>query len=772
MRVACVVLLSALSALAACSSEREGDGDRFGRFRPRDEQVLHYNNFEEPEYLDPGLLTGHPDSFVAMQLFEGLTEPHPRTLEPVPGAARSWTVSDDGLLYRFTLREDARWSDGRRVTASDFVYAWERVLRPSTAARYSYQLYAVKGARAYNRGTLKRIVGDGHRPRRPPFVVMGQARPPEPPALFPFQAGAKVELIDSNLRRPRGNDPVPLFDAPEDDAKRIGALEPGDLALVLSRQVPPGADDKPGAPAAGSWVQVRPPAGGTASWARERDVVAAFPSVNGRRVEGERLYEGRQPLRAEPRSGGEVLGYADDDDQVELLAFGERWGRVLHLASGKGGWMPLEALDDVDGDRHWFYVRVLTESAGVGPPEPRKEAREGWLPGRHLFADASVLGVKALSQTELVVELERPTPYFVSLTGFSALRPVPAWVVERFGHEWTRPEHVVTNGPFVLVSHRARDRMVLERSPTYHGKGDVKLDRAVIYAVSDAHTNVNLFRAGYLDAMISAKLPVELVAGLRDKRDYVSGPYLATYFVRLNTKVKPLDDVRVRQALNLAIDKTLLTERLLKGGQHPATHIVPPGMPDYPVVEGAGYDPDRARTLLAEAGFPGGKGFPRLEFLFNTSEDHRLIAEFLQRQWHDVLGVDIALANQEWKTYLKKLHTMDYELTRSGWIGDYADPNTFLELWVTGGGNNETGYANPEYDALIERASFERDPDERLALLAKAEALLNRDVPFVPLFYYVNNFLLAPEVKGFYPNLLDEHPLKHVWIELDAEGGR
>src|SRR5690606_10615995 len=118
------------------------------------------------------------------------------------------------------------------------------------------------------------------------------------------------------------------------------------------------------------------------------------------------------------------------------------------------------------------------------------------------------------------------------------------------------------------------------------------------YAVSDAHTNVNLFRAGYLDAMISAKLPVELVAGLRDKRDYVSGPYLATYFVRLNTKVKPLDDVRVRQALNLAIDKTLLTERLLKGGQHPATHIVPPGMPDYPVVEGAGYDPERARTLL------------------------------------------------------------------------------------------------------------------------------------------------------------------------------
>lgn len=771
MRVACLSSLAVLLAVGACSSS-EGESDRFGRFRPRAEQVLHYNNFEEPEYLDPGLLTGHPDGFIAMQLFEGLTEPHPKTLEPVPGVATSWTVSEDGLLYRFTLREDAVWSDGRRVTASDFVYAWERVLRPSTAARYSYQLYPVKGARAYNRGTLKRIVGDNHRPRRPPFVVIGQTRPPEPPALDPFQSGAKVELLDSNLRRPRGSEPVPLYASPEEGAARVGTLEPSDTALVLSRQVSSSSDDKPGSPAPGSWAQVRPPAGGTAAWVREADVIAAFPSVNGRRVEGERQYGGKQPLRAQPSSSGEVLGYADDDDQVELLAFGDAWGRVLHLASGKAGWMPLDVLDDVDGDRHWFYVRVLPEGTSVGPPAPRKEAREGWLPGRHLFADSSVLGVKAISESELVVELERPTPYFVSLTAFSALRPVPAWVVERHGHEWTRPENMVTNGPFVLVSHRTRDRMVLERSRTYHGRDEVKLDRAIIYAVSDVHTNVNLFRAGYLDAMISAKLPVELVAGLRDKRDYVSGPYLATYFVRLNTTVKPLDDVRVRQALNLAVDKTLLTERLLKGGQHPATHIVPPGMPGYPVVEGEGYDPERARRLLAEAGFPDGKGFPRLEFLFNTSEDHRLIAEFLQRQWHDVLGIDISLANQEWKTYLKKLHSMDYQLTRSGWIGDYADPNTFLEMWVTGGGNNETGYANPEYDALIEAASYERDVEKRMALLAKAEALLNRDVPFVPLFYYVNNFLRAPEVKGFYPNLLDDHPLKHVWIDTTAGEAR
>lgn len=770
MRVAAALLLSL--SLAGCSSaDDEDEGERFGRLKAREGQVLYYNNFEEPEYLDPGLLTGHPDSFIAMQLFEGLTEPDPKTLAPRPGVATSWFESDDGLTWRFLLREDARWSDGRHVTAHDFVYAWERVLRPSTAARYAYQLYPVKGARGYSRGTLKRISGENARPRRPPFVVMGVLRPPEPPALYPFEDGMRVELLDSNLRRPKGEAAVVLRETPSDDAKVVGRLGSDEMALLLARQVPEGAEEEPGETAPGSWAQVRPPGGSTAAWAREDQLQAAFPSVNGRRVEGLRRYEDRQPLRAQADPDSEILGYADDDDEVELLSFGAGYGKVLHLSSGKVGHMPLEALDDVGGDRHWFYVRLADNAPvdGVGPPRPQQFASEGWLPGRNLFSDASVLGLRAESDRELVVELERPTPYFVQLTSFSALRPVPAWAVERDGHEWTRPENIITNGPFHLAWHRPRDRLELERSPTFHSKKDVRLERAVIYAVSDVHTNVNLFRAGYLDAMISAKLPVELVAGLKDKRDYVAGPYLATYFLRLNTREPPLDDVRVRQALNLAVDKRLLTERLLRAGQEVATHVVPPGMPGYPVVEGEGHDPERARQLLAEAGYPGGEGFPRIELLFNTSEDHRLVAEFLQRQWHDELGVPISLVNQEWKTYLKKLHSGDYEIARSGWIGDYVDPNTFLSLWVTGGGNNGTGYSNPAYDALIERAENEGDDKERMALLAQAEALLNEDVPFLPLFYYVNNFLLAPEVQGIYPNLLDEHPLRDVYIELDGE---
>jgi ABC-type oligopeptide transport system substrate-binding subunit len=767
------LLLNLALVASACADGSAEEERRFGRFRPRAEQVLYYNNFEEPEYVDPGLLTGHPDSFVASQLFEGLTEPDPKTLEARPGVAERWSVSDDGLEYRFFLREDARWSDGEKVVAKDFVYAWERVLRPTTAARYGYQLYALDGARGYNEGRVKRIVGENRRPRRAPYVVLGAGRPPEPPAIHGFAPDAKVWLVDSNLRTPAGETSVFLLEEPKDDAHVVTELDPGELGLVLVRRVQSGTEDRPGHVAPDAWVQLRPAAGGGAAWVRERLVKPAFPSVNARRVEGARHFEDRQALRAESDPASEILGYVDDDEEVELVRVADGWGRVQQMSTGQVGWVPEESLDDVAGDRQWFYVRVLRDAGSVeGPPLPQPWAQEGWVPGRYLFADATVLGVEAASDKELVVHLERPTPYFLSLTSFSALRPVPRRVVERWGREWTRPEHIVTNGPFHLDFHRARDRMELVRSETYWDRRNVQLDRVVIYSVSDVHTNVNLFRAGYLDAMISAKLPVELVAGLRDKRDYVAGPYLATYFVRLNTTVKPLDDVRVRRALNLAIDKKLLTERLLRGGQEVATHIVPPGMPDYPVIDGDGHDPKRARELLAEAGFPGGKGFPRLEFLFNTSEDHRLIAEFLQRQWHDVLGVDIGLANQEWKTFLKKLHAMDYQLTRSGWIGDYVDPNTFLEMWVSGGGNNETGYANDDYDALITRASQERDAKTRARLLADAEAMLNRDVPFLPLFYYVNNFLLAPEVRGYHPNLLDEHPLKHVWIDPDALDAR
>jgi oligopeptide transport system substrate-binding protein len=754
-----------LSLAGSACSDPEPTG-RFGRYREREGQTLFFNNFAEPEYLDPALLTGHPDAFVARQLFEGLVESHPQTLAPEPGVAERWEVSADGRHVVFYLRDDARWSDGTGVTAHDFVYSWERVLRPSTAARYAYQLYPVAGARLYNQGRIMRVLYEHVRPRRPPFVLFGTSGARITPTLESFAAGATVRLVASNLRVARERSELPLLASPDDAAETVATLDPSTIAVVLARRVPPGADDQPGTPAPEAWVQLRQPAGRRAGWTRESNVRDAFPSVDMRRVEGERRGE-RSALRAGPDVATEIVAFADDEDEVEVL---ERQGpmqRVRHVVTGLTGWVHEDVLDDAVGDRNWFFVEVMRGGRDSGL---EGTALRGWLPARDLTADASVLGLRAPDRYRLEVTLEAPTPYFVSLCSLPTLRPVPQRVVERKGRAWTRPEHIVTNGPFHLVLHQPRDRMELVRSASYHGRDAVGLDRAIVYAIEDEHTSVNMYRAGYLDASLSAKLPVELVPQLRRRSDYVSSPYFATYFVKLNTNKAPLHDTRVRRALNLAVDKQLLCERLLRGGQTAATHLVPPGLPGYPVVEGEEHDPALARELLAEAGFPGGQGFPTLSYLYNTSEHHRTVAEYLQRQWLDELGIDVRLANQEWKTYLQHLHSLDYDICKSGWIGDYLDPNTFLDLFVTNGGNNETGFSDAAYDALIEKTQRMPAGEERMALLADAERMVGEATPIVPLYYFVNNFLRAPEVEGYHSNLLDEHTLKHVRLTLPADG--
>lgn len=788
-------------ATAACEGAKP-DAKRFGRFQPREEAVLHYNNFEEPEWLDPTLLTGHPDAFVALQLFEALVELDPQTLQPRPGVATHWEVDDSGTRWTFHLRKDAMWSDGKPVVAQDFVSTWERALRPATAARYAYQLYPIQNARRYNTGRIAKVVGKNIRPRRPPYVQQGPMRAGVTFAnLATFAPTAHVELVTSNLRRPAGDDAVVLRASADDDAPIVGALDPGQVGVVLSTR-PLGEPPRPGARRPRDFVQVRPPDGDTPGWTREENLAAAFPSLNQRRIEGLRQFDDQAPIYERPDPGAPRVGFADDDDEAYLLDVGDEFSRVLHLVSGKTGYVASDLLDNVAGDRHWFYVRVLSsESKSVETEEadddsellfeedegeatkpasvrPRptvapKHAAEGWLPARVLAADASVLGAEAKDAHTLVLNLEQPTPYLLSLTAFAAWRPVPIRAIDAHGTAWTRPDNIVTNGPFHLDKHLPRDRMELERSKTFHGAKDVHLDRAILYAVTDAHTSLNLYRAGYLDAVASNKVPVEILPYVEQTVDYKSGPYLATYFIRVNTDRAPLDDKRVRQALNLAIDKRALCEKLLRGGRLPATHVVPPGVPGYAVVEGPTQDIEKAKRLLSEAGYPGGKGLKAIDFLFNTSEQHRLIGEFLQAQWKDHLGVDVTLSNQEWKTYLGRLHRQDYALARSGWIGDYLDPNTFLDIFVTGGGNNETGYDNPVYDGLIEEAAKTIDSQKRLDILAKAEAILVEDLPVIPIYFYVNDFLVAPEVEGLTPNLLDIHPLRDVKVKTNgAEGGR
>ncbi|HEX7127843.1 MAG TPA: peptide ABC transporter substrate-binding protein [Thermodesulfobacteriota bacterium] len=495
--------------------------------------VFRISNMTEPETLDPALASGVPEHRIISSLFEGLYANDPKDLSPVPGVALRHTLSKDGTVYTFTLNPQARWTNGRQVTADDFVYAWERVLNPKTGAKYAQQLYYVKNGEAYNRGTI---------------------------------------------------------------------------------------------------------------------------------------------------------------------------------------------------------------------------------------TDFGLVGVKALNQTTLQVTLERPTAYFLYLTTFYTLYPVPKEAVERHGADWTKPGRIVSNGPFRLVEWVPQQTLVLEKNPGYWDAGSVALDRVVFDPTTDVNTVVRQFQAGETDWVTSsANLPAALVAVWKDRPEYYAEPYLGTYYFRMNVTRPPLNDVRVRKALSMAIDREALTRSVTRAGEIASSAFVPRNMPNYSGVKGLDFDPAEAKRLLAEAGYPGGKGFPPVELMYNTNELHRIITQALQQMWKRHLGIEVTLTNVEWKVYLARMKALDYQIARAGWIGDYVDPNTFLDMWVTGGGNNQTGWANARYDALIRKAAETVDPEARMKTLREAETVLVREeLPIAPVFTYVSKGLIRRSFDGFHPNILDQHPLKAI----------
>jgi ABC-type oligopeptide transport system substrate-binding subunit len=315
-----------------------------------------------------------------------------------------------------------------------------------------------------------------------------------------------------------------------------------------------------------------------------------------------------------------------------------------------------------------------------------------------------------------------------------------------------------------------RDRFVLEKSPTYWDHDTVGLDRVILYSIDNLATSANMYRAGSTDLVVGNDFPPAFIPTLRSKKDLFISASLQTYFYRVNVTRPPLNDPRVRLALDLAINKAEIVK--IKGaGEVPAATVVPPGLPGYVPPAAPGYDPAEARRVLAEAGYPGGKGFPSVSLLYNSSEVHRLIAAAVQAQWREVLGVHIELENKEWKTYLKSMNSLDYDIVRAGWIGDYLDPNTFLDLWITNGGNNNTGWSNAEYDGLIRGAAVEVDPARRMTILRDAEALLVKELPIIPIYFNVWAELRKPYVHGWSSNIIDKHPWKFLSIDL-AEANR
>ena len=635
--VARAALIAAILGLAACSSEEStpyfGAITRLGK----DPRTFYVNNVSEPEYLDPGKCNDTLSGALIVQLFEGLTTYDPRDGHPVQGVAEGWDRSDDNRLFRFHLRDDARWSDGVKVTARDFEYAWRRVLRPSTASKSVPNLYTLKNGELFSQGKLKALARD-----------------------------------------------VTLRASPAGAAPASGALPGGTFVQILST-------DK-------GWAHV------------------------------------------------------------------ERWSSL--------------------------------PTYSPAPPAAAPPRLDGFVAEGDLVEDDTILGVRATDDRTLEVELERPTPYFLRLTSYHTLCPVRRDVIEAFEQRgdpdlWTRPESLVSNGPYVLDQWAFRYEITMRKNPHYRAANKIKIDRIVWMEVEEAHATMNLYKTGEIDYLGDNLLPpAEYLPTLAKKRDFIRNDYLAIQWYEVNTRKPPLDDARVRRALNLAIDKQTLVDKVLRGGELAATHYVPDftGLGYSAQVKadrlagsdpfsgpGLEFDPERARALLGEAGYPVMKesdgyratGFPPIEVVYNNNEGHQKSGVAIQDMWKHYLGVSVQLRSEEWKVMLNRYREGQFQIIRLGWTADYDHPQTFLEQFLSGNPQNQSGWGDPRFDEALKQAAATAEPVESIRLYRKAEAIALEAMPRLPLYFDSRSTLVKPWVKGFWGSTLNPHLVQYLWIDPD-----
>ncbi len=639
-KLAAGALVAALG-LSACSSEETSP--YFGAIvrKGKDPRTFYVNNVSEPEYLDPGKCNDTLSGALIAQLFEGLTGYDPRDGHPVQGVAERWDRSDDNRLFRFHLRDDARWSDGVKVTAHDFEYAWKRVLRPSTASKAVPNLYALKNGEPFSQGKLKAVRRD-----------------------------------------------VTLRSAPAASAPAQGSLPRGTF--------------------------------------------------------------------------------------VQIVTAGKGWAHVARWSA------------------------LPTYSARPAPPP--LPAIAGFVAEEDLIEDDAVLGVRATDDHTLEVELEGPTPYFLRLTSYHTLFPVRRDVIEPFERRgdpdlWTRPASLVSNGPYVLDQWAFRYEISMRKNGYHRFAEQMKIDRIVWLEVEEAHATMNLYKTGEIDYLgDNLQPPAEYLATLSKRRDFLHNDYLGIQWYEVNTRKPPLDDVRVRRALNLAIDKQTLVDKVQRGGELAATHYVP----DF---TGLGYaaqvkadrlagadpfsgpstefDPDRARALLGDAGYPVVKdgegyrasGFPSLEVVYNINEGHQKAAVTIQDMWKRYLGISAQLRSEEWKVMLNSYRSGQFQVIRLGWTADYDHPQTFLEQFLSENPQNQTGWRVPRFDEAMKQAAAVAEQMESIRLYRKAEAIALAAMPRIPLYFDTRSTLVKPWVKGFWGSSLNPHQVQYLWIDPDWQRG-
>ena len=385
--------------------------------------------------------------------------------------------------------------------------------------------------------------------------------------------------------------------------------------------------------------------------------------------------------------------------------------------------------------------------------------------------DPKELGVKATDDYTLVVNLESVTPFFLTVLTHQSMFPVNQKAIEKHGkfddreNKWARVGNLVSNGPFQLKEWKLNDKLILDRNVNYWDQKNVKLDEVHYYPINIRQTEERKFRAGELH--ITDEIPPNKINVYKKKNPDMLhlAPWLGSYYYTVNVTKPPFNDKRVRKALAMSINRETIVKNVTKGGELPYGAFTPPNTRGYTPDMQIPYNIEEAKKLLAEAGFPDGKGFPKVSLLYNTDEMHRNVAEAIQQMWKVNLGIDIELSNQDWKVYLDSLTNLDYEVVRRGWIGDYNDPSTFLDMFLSYSGNNKTGWKNAEYDKLVTGAAKAKTDKERLALFRKAEKILLDEAPLLPIYVYTRVYLKSPKLKGWHANILDRHIYKSIYLD-------
>lgn len=388
--------------------------------------------------------------------------------------------------------------------------------------------------------------------------------------------------------------------------------------------------------------------------------------------------------------------------------------------------------------------------------------------------DVSQLGVRKVDKFTVEITMEGSVPSFVSYLPHHSFHLVPKEPIEQHKEKWIESGKIWTSSAFAFKEWKLKERISVVKNPYYHGAKEVQPEEINFNFIGTYSTDaVRAFKAGKTDIDLMPP-PTSEIAPLTKSGHLIAARQLGTYFVRVNiTKHPGLKDKRVRKALALTLPRKKIVKYVMKTGQIPTYSFVPNAFKGYKPARFTNTKSYKARVkeakkLLAEAGYPNGKGLPQINYLYNTAETHQKVAVVIAKAWKDELGVNAKPLNQEWKVYLNSQKQLDYDTSRSGWVADMTDPMNFLEMFITDGGNNNTGFSNKEYDKLINLARGENDLMKRNKIMEKAEAILMEELPVLPLFNYTSVNLAQKYIKGFYANKLDQHALKYVKIDLNA----